>query len=302
MEERCLYEYDYAKSELTDEFLEHHGILGMKWGRRNGPPYPLSSTISTGKKLKYSGSLKENIKKKKAYKNRVKTLKKARKARSEAIEKRKEIAKTKEDIIKTRDAQAMLKNLDKFTTKEIQDFNNREAAINALSQHAVNQMKKNMTKTQKFVAFLKENIKKNTKSAGEKLIKSAYDNTLSELAKVSNNKVLKDAFEKKQNEKDKSQDERINNLEEELKKEKTKTKSSNQNKQKKSKTSKKKTAKSNTTKQKSSNNTQNTSNSKEKSSNNQPESSDNKQTYYPMVVNNTRSLAEIEDPRKKKRR
>ena len=23
------------------EFLEHHGILGQRWGRRNGPPYPL---------------------------------------------------------------------------------------------------------------------------------------------------------------------------------------------------------------------------------------------------------------------
>lgn len=27
----------------TDDFLAHHGIKGMNWGVRNGPPYPLSS-------------------------------------------------------------------------------------------------------------------------------------------------------------------------------------------------------------------------------------------------------------------
>ena len=24
-----------------EEYLQHHGIAGMRWGRRNGPPYPL---------------------------------------------------------------------------------------------------------------------------------------------------------------------------------------------------------------------------------------------------------------------
>lgn len=30
----------YTSDDL-DDYLEHHGILGQKWGRLNGPPYPL---------------------------------------------------------------------------------------------------------------------------------------------------------------------------------------------------------------------------------------------------------------------
>lgn len=29
------------KIERNPEYLEHHGILGQKWGTQNGPPYPL---------------------------------------------------------------------------------------------------------------------------------------------------------------------------------------------------------------------------------------------------------------------
>lgn len=39
-----------------DDFLQHHGIVGMKWGVKHGPPYPLNSNISTGNRLKKENS------------------------------------------------------------------------------------------------------------------------------------------------------------------------------------------------------------------------------------------------------
>lgn len=29
-----------------DEILEHHGIVGQKWGTKNGPPYPLDENVA----------------------------------------------------------------------------------------------------------------------------------------------------------------------------------------------------------------------------------------------------------------
>lgn len=36
--------YYIGSIQCDPDFLEHHGILGMKWGQRNGPPYPLTSS------------------------------------------------------------------------------------------------------------------------------------------------------------------------------------------------------------------------------------------------------------------
>ena len=44
--------------------LKHHGIKGQHWGQKNGPPYPLSDDISTGKKLKTKKLKTKNIKSK----------------------------------------------------------------------------------------------------------------------------------------------------------------------------------------------------------------------------------------------
>ena len=97
-----LYEYESFKPALDDEIIAHFGILGMRWGRRNGPPYPLGSDISTGKRLKKgagggSGSVTRKRRKalKKARKTRVKNLK----IKAKQKETEQQLQKTKENII-----------------------------------------------------------------------------------------------------------------------------------------------------------------------------------------------------------
>lgn len=48
------------RNDFESNYLMHHGILGQKWGRRNGPPYPLDASeySSSEKKAKIANKTK----------------------------------------------------------------------------------------------------------------------------------------------------------------------------------------------------------------------------------------------------
>lgn len=56
---------------LSPLYLEHSGVLGMKWHHRNGPPYPLDRSISDGHKLLKGSGAPQGKKKNRVSENSV---------------------------------------------------------------------------------------------------------------------------------------------------------------------------------------------------------------------------------------
>lgn len=114
------------------EYLEHFGILGMKHGRRNGPPYPLGSgDHSAGEKAAAQaagvkvgsdsgkGSI-ENVKKKKSKPKKPLTPEERRAQALEAVSKG--------------DKKKITKNMDQLSTDELRDAEARARLKESLSK------------------------------------------------------------------------------------------------------------------------------------------------------------------------
>lgn len=65
------------RNDFESNYLAHHGILGQKWGHKNGPPYPLDVDDHSAKEKK--AGWRESLHKKREQKRLAKEIKKATK-------------------------------------------------------------------------------------------------------------------------------------------------------------------------------------------------------------------------------
>ena len=120
------------------EFLEHHGILGQRWGKLNGPPYPLGLGKHSGSEKKAAaeagvkvgsdsgkGSI-ENVQKKKkksGVQNKAKKELTPEEKREAALE-----------AARTGDKKKITKYMDQLSTEELRDAQARSQMRDSLSK------------------------------------------------------------------------------------------------------------------------------------------------------------------------
>ena len=120
-------DYDDAYSEDT---LQHHGVLGMSWGDRHGPPYPLEGADKK--------AARADAKKKREQERRLRKLqkaaKKARKLKKKQAREQEQIEKKKAKLLKKGDLNAIRKNQKLFTNEELMAAVERKQLIDASKQ------------------------------------------------------------------------------------------------------------------------------------------------------------------------
>lgn len=113
---------------INNDYLAHHGRLGQRWGKRNGPPYPLS-TGAVNKAYKKKSLLTRHKEKKQR-----KELEKAAKTLEEALKKKVDHENNKERVLREGSAREVYEYRNELTNKELQDVVNRIKSRNELEK------------------------------------------------------------------------------------------------------------------------------------------------------------------------
>lgn len=107
--------------------LMHHGVEGMSWGKRNGPPYPLSGI---DKRIARAEAKRKKEQERRLEKAR-KAAKKKRKEESRAIKRQAKIDKMKLKLIEKGDLDKISRKSKYFTNDELEYAIRRRQAIDA---------------------------------------------------------------------------------------------------------------------------------------------------------------------------
>ena len=179
-EEIKLYEYNQYKPDLDEETIEHFGILGMHWGTRNGPPYPLGSDKSTGRRLKKSagGGSGSGSESRSVSRKQKRALKKARKTRAKNLKIKTMEKQSKEEIIKNKDIKSMLRNVDKFSSQEINDMLNRLNVEQRLKEEVARQENSQKTWGKRVKDGFVESAKEGLAAGGRQVTKTVAKNAV----------------------------------------------------------------------------------------------------------------------------
>lgn len=125
--------------ECYPDELAHHGVDGMSWGERNGPPYPLANINKKMARAEYKLKKAKERELKKLQKAKEKRLKKLQKAakKARATKKKQEeeqaaLQKKKQMLVKEGNLDKIRKNAELFTNEELEYILERDAQKRAL--------------------------------------------------------------------------------------------------------------------------------------------------------------------------
>lgn len=137
---------------FNKDYLEHHQILGAKWGKKNGPPYPLGSGDHSAAEKKAASAAGVKVGKDSG-KGSIDNVKKKKKAPLTEEEKR---LKAEEARLKG-DSKNINKYMDKLTTDELRDAQTRAQIKKSLAEEK--QSKSDKEKKEAMLSGDKEKVK-----------------------------------------------------------------------------------------------------------------------------------------------